>query len=186
MTEQRKKRLKKLKKPIKTLVEKKKQGVKTLYNKDFDELAYKLTLTGLIDQELADIFGISVATLNNWKNKHESFLSSIKKGKDLADSEVVASLNKRAKGYEVEETSQTFLGEQTDEGTGKVTKLLRITKTKKHIPPDAVACFYWLNNRQKKNWKNKHEVTGADGGPIQLSMTDLLKSEKKENTKVSK
>jgi hypothetical protein len=181
MTDQRKKRLKKLRKPIKALVEKKKQGVKTLYKKEFDELAYKLTLLGGTDKDIAEFFGVTETCINNWKLRHKSFIESIKKGKDLADSDVVVSLNKRARGYEVEETTTAYLGEQTDEGTGKITKLLKITKTKKHIPPDAIACFYWLNNRQKKNWKNKHEVTGPDGGPIQLSMTDLLKSEKKEN-----
>lgn len=35
---------------------------------------------------------------------------------------------------------------------------------------DPKACFLWLKNRQPKKWKDRHEITGADGRSIEINM----------------
>jgi hypothetical protein len=109
-------------------------------------------LTGMTDKQLAAALKVSVRTLGNFK-KSPKFLAALKNGKAVADNKVEASLFKRACGYEVVET-------HWDAKKGKS------VETEKHIPPDTVACIFWLKNRKPADWKDRVEHTGADGGPI--------------------
>jgi transposase-like protein len=36
---------------------------------------------------------------------------------------------------------------------------------------NTVAMIFWLKNRQPKEWRDRQEHTGADGGPIQIVST---------------
>ena len=128
------------------------------YLPEYNDIAYKLTLLGKTDVELADIFGVCEKTINNWKNQYPLFLQSIKNGKDLADSEVINSLFNRAKGYDYSTSKEVVLD-------GKVVIL---TETK-HYPADPVSCFFWLKNRQRKIWKDKHD--DADNQDKQITVT---------------
>lgn len=38
----------------------------------------------------------------------------------------------------------------------------------KAISGDTTACIFWLKNRRSAQWRDRHEHTGADGGPIKL------------------
>ena len=33
-------------------------------------------------------------------------------------------------------------------------------------PPDTNAARHWLNNRQRDKWRERQEITGADGDPL--------------------
>jgi len=55
----------------------------------------KLAGLGLIDTEIAMVLGIATSTLNEYK-KNPEFSESIKRGKLIADKEVIESLYKRA------------------------------------------------------------------------------------------
>lgn len=79
--------------------EKKENGRPAKYKEEYDEQVRKLCLLGATDKELADFFNVCEATINNWKNKHPSFLESIKKGKHVADATVAEKLFHRATGY---------------------------------------------------------------------------------------
>lgn len=133
-------------------------GRPTKYKPEFDDMAYKLALLGLVDEQMADVFDICVATLNNWKREHPSFLSSIKKGKAPADAEVAMSLNKRALGYEYDEITD-------DEKNGR--KIVR-----KHVPADPTSVIFWLKNRQPKVWRDKQEVQ-VDSHNVNENITSL-------------
>lgn len=85
---------------------------------------------GLTDQQVGYAVGVSKWTINQWKKKPE-FVKTLD-GKQIPDNQVVASLFKRATGY------------TTAEG--------------KELPPDTVACIYWLKNRRPQEWRDKHEV----------------------------
>ena len=67
-------------------------GRPTEYRPEYAEDTRKLCLLGFTDAQLADFFDVSEATINNWKIAHPEFLESIKKGKEVADCEVVQSL----------------------------------------------------------------------------------------------
>ena len=117
------------------------------YQPAFDEQARKLCLLGATDAELADFFGVTEQTVNNWKEAHGSFFESITRGKLLADAEIADSLYNRAKGYAHPDTHFTAY-----EG------LVTATETTKHYPPDTQAASLWLRNRQPKKWRDKHEI----------------------------
>lgn len=116
----------------------------TNYREEYAEQARKLCLLGYTDKQLADFFNVSEQTINTWKTKHPQFLESIKKGKEIADVEVVESLYKRAIGTEYEEVELKV--------NGKV-KSKRVIK--KFIPPDTTAQIFWLKNRQPQKWRDK-------------------------------
>lgn len=136
-------------------------GRPTDYREEYNVQAYKLCLLGATDKELADFFETSEVTLNAWKKSHPEFLKSLKEGKDDADSVVAQSLFKRANGY-----SHSAVKIVADSKTGTS---LAVPYTE-HYPPDTVACIFWLKNRQKGKWRDRNEVTGADGGPIQVEV----------------
>lgn len=134
-------------------------GRLTDYKPEYDEQAYKLTLLGAIDKQLADFFDVTEQTINNWKLAHESFFESIKKGKEQADAKVAESLYHRALGYHHPEDKVFNDGGQP-----------MIVPTTKHYPPDPTACIFWLKNRQPAAWREKTEVKHSGG----LTLTSIL------------
>ncbi|NUF49512.1 terminase [Gilliamella sp. ESL0250] len=119
----------------------------TNYREEYAEQARKLCLLGYTDKQLADFFNVSEQTINTWKTKHPQFLESIKKGKEIADVDVVESLYKRAIGIEYEEV------ELKTDGKNKSKRVI-----KKLIPPDTTAQIFWLKNRQPHKWRDKQEI----------------------------
>jgi len=116
------------------------------YKEEYAEQAFKLCLLGAKDTEMADFFGVTEKTINNWKLEHPKFLQSLKGGKIKADSEVSNSLYNRARGYEVTEVRE----EKSEDGFKEV-------KTRKHVAADATSAIFWLKNRQPKKWRDKQE-----------------------------
>lgn len=91
---------------------------------------------------MAEYFNVTEVTINNWKKKYPNFFKSLKRGKDIADNKVIASLFERATGYSHPDVHiSNFQGDIT------------ITPIIKHYPPEVTACIYWLINRQPDNWK---------------------------------
>jgi hypothetical protein len=50
---------------------------------------------------------------------------------------------------------------------------------KKHVPPDVAAAFIWLKNRRPAEWKDRHEVTGKDGGAIEMNISARVEIERR-------
>lgn len=142
-------------------------GRPTKYKEGYNKQAYKLCLLGYTDSELADFFEVSESTINLWKLEHELFSESLKKGKELADAEVVESLYHRARGYSHPEVKfATHEGKITDE-----------REYIKHYPPDTGAAAIWLKNRQSKHWRDKQEVETTHNfvGASKISFSDTSK-----------
>ena len=129
-------------------------GRPTLYKKNHDERAFKLSLLGLTDVEMANIFDVCEATITIWKNTYPSFLAAIKKGKEDADADIAASLYQRAKGYSHKDVHISSY-------EGQITK----TEITKYYPPDTAAAFIWLKNRQAKKWRDRAIMDDA-GNPV--------------------
>jgi len=148
-------------------------GRPSSYCSEYDQQAYKLCLLGAVDAELADFFEVSETTINNWKIEHPEFLESIKRGKATADAEVANSLYERAKGARWIE-QQAFKVKHVKYQDGK-----RLSEDEEVVtvpvecasPPDTTACIFWLKNRKSGGWRDKQEVTGENGGPIQFVVT---------------
>lgn len=141
-------------------------GRPSKYKPECENQALILAEKGFTDADMAEVFGVTEQTLNNWKKKFPQFFESLKKGKKIADQKVVQSLYQRALGY-----SHPDVHISSYEGDITVTNII------KHYPPDTAACFIWLKNRDPENWKDKHEheLTGKDGKPIPVQIVDFGK-----------
>lgn len=126
-----------------------KTGRPTKYKPGYCELARKLCLLTITDEQLAMYMEVDVSTLGVWKNKYPEFQEAINNGRHLADKEIAEALAHRAKGYSHPET-KVFCNSDGDITTCEVTK---------HYPPDTAAAFIWLKNRA--GWKDKKEIEGV-------------------------
>ncbi len=117
-------------------------GRPTDYRPEYCDIVFKFSLLGASDLEIANFLGVSESTLYDWKERYPKFLQAIKEGKVEADANVAERLYNRARGYD-------------HEG--------------KHYPADTAAAFIWLKNRRGKQWKDRQELTGADGKPIEIT-----------------
>lgn len=139
-------------------------GRKSTYQKAYCEQAKKLCKLGAIDADLADFFGVSVVTLNAWKNKHPEFLKSLKESKSEADSRVVRALYERAIGYSHPE-------DKIFNNNGSPL----IVPTVKHYAPDTVAAFIWLKNRMPDDWRDKPDGgANLDSEALLQKIADML------------
>jgi hypothetical protein len=146
-------------------------GRPTEYKEEYNDQTYKLCLLGATDKELADFFDVSEQTINTWKQKHPQFLESIKKGKINADANVADRLYQRALGYEHDEVELKVVSLGGADGS-EVQKIDVI----KHYPPDPTAAIFWLKNRQRDKWRDKHDV---DVKIANVTLDDLLDGEEK-------
>jgi hypothetical protein len=134
-------------------------GRPTKYDEKYAEQAFKLCLLGATDTHLAEFFEVAESTINKWKLDYPEFSEALKRGKVEADAKVASSLYNRALGYSHPE-------DKIFNANGEPL----VVPTTKHYPPDPTAAIFWLKNRQKEVWRDKHdhEHTGKDGGPIEF------------------
>jgi hypothetical protein len=133
-----------------------------VYEPDFADRARKLCATHpLTDWDLAVVFGVSRRTIINWRAEYPEFAEACQSGKDVYDDAVERALGARALGYE-HQVEKIFCHK------GKVTRV----ETIEQLHPDPSAAYVWLKNRRGGKWKDRHEHTGADGGPIQVIIGD--------------
>lgn len=131
---------------------------------------------GLTDEQIAKNLGIGIRTFYEYKEKYPQFSQSLKRGKEVVDTEVENALLKRALGYTYDE--ETY--EELSDGTSK-------SKTvTKHIPGDTTAQIFWLKNRKPGVWRDKtaieHSGEIKGNNPFAgLSTEELKKLIKDEN-----
>ena len=114
---------------------------------------------GLIEKDIAHNLGISIQTLQKYKHEHSSFLDALKRGKEEADIMVENALFKRTQGFRYDEvTTESFpvYEAMTGELTGyEMRETKRVTK---EVLADPTSMIFWLKNRKKLEWRDKHEV----------------------------
>lgn len=138
------------------------RGRPTGYRPEYAEQAAKLCALGATDMEIADFFEVSARTVYRWKLDHDDFCQAINAGKEVADERVVRSLYQKATGYDyVEEQAIKVKKAQYEEE-------VEVVEVTRHQPADTTAQVFWLKNRRKEDWRDKQEITGADGGAINL------------------
>lgn len=129
------------------------------YKQEYAEQAKLLCEKGLTDIEIAEVFGVHVVTMYRWQAKYPELRNALKVGKAECDDRVERSLYHRAIGY-------TFKSEKVFQHQGKIVR----TATVEHVPPDSTAMIFWLKNRRKEEWRDRHEHTGDSGGPLQIQL----------------
>jgi len=130
-------------------------------------VARKCCERGLTDIEIAEMLGISLASLYRWKLDHPAFARVFKLGKAAADDRVERSLYSRAIGYDyiAEKPAMTRHGQKT-------------MQYRAHIPPDTAAAVWYLKNRRPDRWRDAHRhehvATPYDGIESAAELRALL------------
>jgi hypothetical protein len=128
-------------------------GRPSSYKPEYAKMVKHVAKLGATDTDLAKIFGVSDATIDNWKAHHPDFLGPSKKGKAEADARVVRSLYRRAVGYSYDAV-KIFCSKD-----GKITKV----PYRVHVPPDVTAQIFWLKNRKPAEWRDAWQVEATLG-----------------------
>lgn len=137
------------------------------FQQEYIELAYRLALVGLTDEAMLTVFETSVGTFNRWKHMFPEFNLALRKGRIIADTEVVMSLRDKALGYDKKAYVIT-------NHRGVVTK----TPYTKHYPAETTAIIYWLKNRQRGLWSDlKHIQNNIDINIMKQAEIDQFSTE---------
>ena len=129
---------------------------------------------GLFDCQIAEKMGINKSTFYEWLKSYPKFSDAIKKGKEIADKEIVNALYKRALGYSYKEIREEYaVNADGVDNEGKSKK--EITVTYKSEPPNTAALIYWLNNRRPDEWSNKSKLD-VNGN---INIADMLAKARK-------
>lgn len=103
----------------------------------------KLAKAGWTDVQMADFFGVTGRTWNNWKKREPEFFQSLKDWKAEADHKVERALYERATGFTT--TEDRVVGDQ-------------VHSLSKQYPPDTTACIFWLKNRRPDEWRDVKDI----------------------------
>ena len=122
-------------------------GRPTLYKPKYAEIAERMCSKGATRADLADRFGVSIATIVSWQLEHEVFSSACKRGQEAADDRVEQSFYERAVGYTYD-SEKLFIHE------GKIIR----EPVKVHVPPDPKCGEFWLRNRRPDRWKDAKQI----------------------------
>lgn len=122
-------------------------GRDSAYSPEMNDMARKLALLGLTDEELATFFGVHVSTYYRWKAENPAFHEAVNAGKIIADANVAESLYKRATGEHVQ-----------IEKVVKKDGVHEVIKVMTYIPGEAGAAMNWLKNRRRQDWQDKVDV----------------------------
>lgn len=144
-----------------------KRGVSVMAKSKWESVKGKLAQvemwarSGLTEKQIAKNLGISVATLEVYKNERPEFIETLKKGKDVADFEVENALYQKALGYDVEEQKAVKVTNTYYDENGKKCQKeeVVVVPVMRHIPADTTAQIFWLKNRRRQQWRdNPHKV----------------------------
>lgn len=145
-------------------VEKRGRGRPTVFRPEMIDKAREYIRAGFTREDIAVHFGVSVRQVYEWQEKNPQFAQALNQERVLADTVVASALYQRATGQSKKITKKTVTSED-----GSV----EIHVTEETLPPDVNAQRYWLNNRAPKVWRERSEVTGADGAPIAVNLSWL-------------
>lgn len=140
-------------------------GRPTSYRAEFCEAIQQhaaIIAEGGTDSAIAEALSVDIATIYRWKNEHPEFSEACQAVKAHVDDRVEASLFKRGIGYS-HKAVKIFMPAGAAEPV--------YADYTEHYPPDTAAASLWLRNRRPKDWRDRVEHTGADGGPISIAVT---------------
>lgn len=150
------------------------RGRPTNYQKLFAHQAFMFCLKGATNDTLAELFQVSVRTINRWLNDHKEFCHAVMAGRQRADAQVAMSLYQRAIGMVIPKAHVSSY-------KGSVT----ITELQEYLPPDVGAASLWLFNRDPENWRSNPELPPPPPGsdmPFDAEM-DALYAQSMEASK---
>lgn len=153
----------------------------TIFKPDHNRQVFWLALAGLTEFQIANVFGISEATIGKWKVTRPDFVAALQAGRMEAVGRSAHSLFQVANGYSHEDVKLIpNKVKEYDPDTGRVikdyTEVLRVPYTK-HYPPNVTALIKFLAAKHPEVWGDKSEV--VHGGEVRHSMNVDKLSKKK-------
>jgi hypothetical protein len=133
-------------------------GRKSTYDPEYAHIAALVCQAGMTDFELCQILQIGETTLARWRHEHPEFADALKSGKEPSDERVERSLFARANGYKYDAVKFHVV-------EGEVIQ----TPYVEHVPPDVTACIFWLKNRRRTIWRDRHD--DDSGGTVTVRVT---------------
>lgn len=129
---------------------------------------------GLTEEQISHNMGISLSTLKNWKNKNITILTTLKKGKQVADIEVENALFNNAVGYTYTEEVVSTKREVVYEDGKKIKEISEpvVIEIKKYKQPETTAQIFWLKNRKPDVWRDK--IIDVENEEAITNATDIL------------
>jgi hypothetical protein len=132
----------------------------TKYDPKYVVIARQAAENGMTNYEIAELLEVGEPTIYVWMVKHKAFAEALKSGREPADDRVERSLYHRANGYSRKHVTIVEKSDGTKETHTKV----------EHLPPDVTACIFWLKNRRKTIWRDRHDDDGS-GGVLRVQVT---------------
>lgn len=108
--------------------------------------------------------GVGTTTWWRWQKESPDLLNTLKVSKQNTDNMVVASLLKKALGYDYDEVTQELV-----EGKMRVTKVVN-----RHVTPDVKACLAWLYSRQATLWRSSQEPIDSTADEVKTAQKILV------------
>ena len=153
-------------------------GRPTKYNAQFHPKMAKLAAAvGGTNESIATELGISLGTLQTWKEKYPEFLTAINQAKKGPDDIVEESLYRKALGYTKKLKKQIAI----PVGNGMGSEIQEVTYDQ-HVPADTTAQIFWLKNRRPEKWRDKVEQHHSG----EITLNQMTPEERKARIKALK
>jgi hypothetical protein len=119
-------------------------GRPTKYDPKFLKQVQRACQAGLTDTEIAEMLGVSVRVIYDWKKDHEEFSAALKIGKAPADDRVERAAFEMAVGcYRPVMKAFVYQGE------------ILTQEVMEYFPPNPTSNIFWLKNRRPDEWREK-------------------------------
>jgi len=135
--------------------------------------AEALASKGYIEIEIADIIGVAMSTISEWKLKHPEFRDAMLQGKDPVDQVVEGELLRNCKTRQVTKTT-----EETRPDPSNSKKTITINRVETHEETGKVAAQrLWLINRRPRDWRDRKDIHVNDDRALQEATDEELDKE---------
>jgi hypothetical protein len=114
----------------------------------YPSFAKTIASLGVDDQDFANAFNVSLATIAEWEQEHPEFAKARKAGVAALRDNLERAIIRRALGYTVER-------EKVLQCEGKI----EVVSYKEHIPADVSALMFVMMNRKPRRWKHHSKIT---------------------------
>lgn len=134
------------------------------FTPDILDKAEKLAFLGMTDKDIHEFFGVSASTWHWWKTQHIELAQRLADARVMALADVAGAMRKAALGYHRKEIRiVAYKGEYV------------IVPVEVEVGPDTTAGFKILGARAGDNWNPaaKTELTGKDGGPVEVAPVNV-------------
>ena len=132
------------------------------YSRQLIPVIANLVKQGETDFRIAEICGVSMSTLSNWKSKDPQLAKAMKRSEALIVKQTEATMWQRANGYSHD-------AEEIGYYRGKVIR----TKTTKVYPPSEAAAKMMLGAAKPEKYRDRLEIGGDAARPVKFIIEGL-------------